>query len=286
MTSTHDITAYLNEVGRLPVLTREAQLLHCRRIHAWVHHPGGREAAPRRIARAGQRSMDVMVVTNTRLVVSIAKKYANRGLELLDLIQEGNIGLVRGLELYDPTRGYAFSTYAYWWIRQAITRALHSHARMIRLPVNTHEKLTRIHRYSIEFQNIHGRLPTTAELATELGLTEGRIERMLTYSATTTCSSLDCIMRDGDAAETVVQIIANPEENPANSPEAALELTTHFELLNLAKDFLNDLELHVLHAVFFEGRTLQEVAEHLGLSRSTIHTVRQRAVRQLREAVG
>jgi DNA-directed RNA polymerase sigma subunit (sigma70/sigma32) len=103
MTST-GLDTYLNEIGRLPVLTEESQLLHCRRIHAWVQWPGGRDNAPERIRRIGRRSMDVMITTNLRLVVSITRRYLNRGMELEDLIQEGNIGLARGLELFDPTR--------------------------------------------------------------------------------------------------------------------------------------------------------------------------------------
>ncbi len=284
--SPHELTAYLNEIGRLPVLTREAQLRHCRRIHAWVHHPDGRLAAPRPIARAGQRSMDVMVSTNTRLVVSIAKKYANGGMEMLDLIQEGNLGLVRGLELYDPTRGYAFSTYAYWWIRQAITRALHTHVRPIRLPINTHEKLTRARRFTQEFQHLHGRAPTLPELAIELRVSEDRVERMLTSSSTTQCSSLDAIRRDGDATETVVQMIANPVETPCNSPEAALAVEAQAELLALAGDLLDDQELRVLRALFLEEKTMQTAADDLGITRTQVHTLRNRALRHLRRNLG
>ena len=160
-----EIHSYLTEIGRHPVLSREAQLRHCRRIHDWIHHEDGRDAAPASTQRYGRRSMEAMTTTNLRLVVSIAKRYQGRGLELADLIQEGNIGLIRGLELYDPTRGYAVSTYAYWWIRQAITRSIHAQSRHIRLPINTHELIARIQRFITEHASTHGQAPSVVEIA-------------------------------------------------------------------------------------------------------------------------
>ena len=134
--SSSELSQYLTDIGRFPVLSRESQLRHCQAIHRWVHHEGGRAAAPRNIQRVGARSLETMVKTNLRLVVSIAKKYTNKGVALEDLIQEGNIGLIRGLELFDPARGYQVSTYCYWWVRQGVTRAIHSYARTRSVPGN------------------------------------------------------------------------------------------------------------------------------------------------------
>jgi RNA polymerase sigma factor (sigma-70 family) len=151
------INQYLTNISRHPILSREAQLRHSRRIQAWVRYtpPGttepDRSAAPASIVRAGRRSLDVMAQSNLRLVVHIAKRYQHRGLELGDLIQEGSIGLIRGIELFDPTRGYAFSTYSYWWVRQSITRALYNQARLIRLPINTQETLFQIRRFVSQY---------------------------------------------------------------------------------------------------------------------------------------
>jgi RNA polymerase primary sigma factor len=278
--SSSELTAYLNEVGRLPVLTKEAQLRHCRRVHTWVNYPGGRNAAPRPIARAGRRSMDVMVTTNTRLVVSIARKYTGRGLELPDLIQEGTLGLIRGLELYDPTRGYALSTYAYWWIRQAITRAIHSYARVIRLPINTHETLSRIYRFGAAFHHDHGRPPTTIEISQALGYAPERIRQVLNLSEVTNCGSLDApATEDGDA---IVALIPNDQDTPGNTPEVALLQTTEAELLYEGLDLLPELEAQILHATCFEGRTMQDVADSLDMNRSKIQTLRNRALNRLR----
>ena len=139
--SSSEFSQYLTDIGRFPVLSRESQLRHCQNIHRWVNWEGGRDAAPKNVHRSGSRSLETMVRTNLRLVVSIAKKYTGKGVDLQDLIQEGNIGLIRGLEMFDPTRGYQVSTYCYWWVRQGITRAIHSYARTIRMPINSPRSL-------------------------------------------------------------------------------------------------------------------------------------------------
>ncbi|MGA0706330.1 MAG: sigma-70 family RNA polymerase sigma factor, partial [Steroidobacteraceae bacterium] len=265
MNAKSELTQYLNEVGRLPVLTREAQLRHCRRIHTWVNWPGGREHSPENVSRAGRRSMDVMVATNTRLVVSIARKYVGRGLDMLDLIQEGNLGLIRGLELYDPTRGYALSTYVYWWIRQSITRAIHVQARTIRIPINAHETLNRVQKFSVVFLNAHGRLPTTPEIAEGLQLALDRVHQLLEMTAITQCSSLDA--PSTEEGNTILALIPNQQETASHNPETALLQGVDRDLLELAMNGLNGLERQVIEDNCLGDRSLRDIGEEVGLSR-------------------
>jgi RNA polymerase sigma factor (sigma-70 family) len=278
--SSAELTTYLNEVGRFPVLTKETQLLHCRRIHAWVNHPGGRAAAPRPLARAGRRSMDVMLQTNLRLVVSVARKYIGRGLELPDLIQEGSLGLIRGLELFDPTRGYAITTYAYWWIRQAITRAIHSNARTIRLPINLQETLVRIRRFTWDFQHQHGRAPSICETAQGLDVTPERVQQVLAASDLTSCASLDVTATDDGSP--IVDLIPNPDDNTSNTPTLALLEQADTELLADALSVLPETEAFIVHGTAFDNRTMQDIADELQVPRARVQHLRHRALNRLR----
>jgi RNA polymerase nonessential primary-like sigma factor len=278
--SNTELQSYLTDVGRLPVLSKEAQLRHCQRIFAWVHHADGRDSAPPRIRRAGERAMTIMVQTNLRLVVSIAKRYQNRGLDLLDLIQEGNLGLIRGLELFDPTRGYAVSTYAYWWIRQAITRAIHSMARPIRLPINTHEVLGRAQRFTTEYTATNGRAPSFDEIAAHCETTPERIVAMLDLQSTTTCRSLDTLCTDDGNA--LMDLIVYDSANATSSPDESLRLQDNREVMTLALNRLPEVEAQILYGVFFENRSLRDIATELGFSRSRAGQVQKTALNRLR----
>lgn len=276
--SQSEIHDYLTQVGRHPVLSKEAQLRHCQRIYAWLHHEAGRDGAPLRLRRAGERSMEVMVRTNLRLVISIAKRYQGRGLDMADLIQEGNLGLIRGLELFDPTRGYAVSTYAYWWIRQAITRAIHTHARMIRLPINTFELLNRAQRISNALFTEFGRLPTLSELADELGVTEERMQQVIDHHATTLCHSLDVSAKEENSP--LLAFVADE-----SLPEAydALETASNHEAVRLAmRECLNETEAQILHAVFHENTTFRALSEELGITRSRVGQLHYAALNKVR----
>lgn len=278
--SRSDIQSYLTEIGRLPILSKEAQLRHCHRIYAWLNHPNGRDNAPLAIRRAGRRSLDVMTRTNTRLVVSIAKRYQGRGLDFADLIQEGNLGLIRGLELFDPTRGYTVSTYCYWWIRQAITRSLHSHARLIRLPINTHETLARVRRFCNEYQQKHRKAPTLHEIATHLSITTRRLSEMLDTHADTSCGSLNIATTEDGG--TLIDVIPNPEATPSNEPELFLELNEDNAMLSHAMTFLSQSESSLIHSTFFQGRTHRDLATELGVSPSRVGQLQREALRKLR----
>jgi RNA polymerase primary sigma factor len=278
--SNSEIHDYLTEVGRHPVLSKEAQLRHCRRIHAWVHHENGRDAAPLQIRRAGSRSMEVMCRTNLRLVVSIAKRYQGRGLDLADLIQEGNLGLIRGLELFDPTRGYAVSTYAYWWIRQAITRSIHTHARAIRLPINTHELITRILRFTNHFTATEGRAPTYPEIAEAVETSPERVAQVLQTHTTTVCCSLDVISPEGNSP--LIDLIANPTGTNGTEPDEFLLATAAREDVLAALHHLTETEATIVRGHYFEGRTLREISEDLGFTRSRAGQVQRVALNKLR----
>lgn len=279
--SQSEIHAYLNEIGRYPVLSKETQLLHCRRIQEWVKWPGGRTEAPTRVRRFGEHSMKVMLVTNTRLVVSIAKRYQNKGLDLSDLIQEGNLGLIRALELFDPTRGYAVSTYSYWWIRQSITRALHAHARTIRLPINTHELIIRIQRFIAEHNLLHGCAPTVSDIAEYVAVTPTRVTQVLQAHVMTSCASLDSYVLDDKSP--LVDLISSPNESPYDlSPDDALMFSAQREAIEQAFEHLNPAEAHIIRQAFFEGRHLKEIATELGFSRSRAGQIQKTGINKLR----
>ena len=280
------INQYLTNISRHPILSREAQLRHSRRIQAWVRYtpPGttepDRSAAPNHIVRAGRRSLDVMVQTNLRLVVHIAKRYQHRGLELGDLIQEGSIGLIRGIELFDPTRGYAFSTYSYWWVRQSITRALYNNARLIRLPINAQETLFKIRRYINEYMVHNGCAPSLELISAELDLSIARITDTLTQCATTECVSLDGLSASTESM--LSEVLTHPEPSLGECPEASLLATDRDALLLAALEQLSPEEAYVVRTLLLHGGTLQQLSTELDMSRHRVTTVYKQALHRLR----
>jgi len=197
------VRSYLRDIGRVPLLTHEQEITLGRQVQELMQieelreelrlRSGGQEPGPevlaeaagltpvllRRRLQAGRRAKERMVAANLRLVVSVAKKYTRRNMELLDLIQEGTIGLVRGVEKFDPTRGYKFSTYAYWWIRQGITRAIAEKSRAIRLPIHITETLNKLKKGQRELSQELGRTPSVTELATFVELPEEEVKDLL-----------------------------------------------------------------------------------------------------------
>ncbi len=282
-----DLHVYLTEIGRHPVLTKEAQLRHCQRIHAWVNHEHGKAGAPMKVQKSGRRSMDVMVRTNLRLVVSIAKKYMNRGMDICDLIQEGNIGLMRGMELFDPTRGYQVSTYVYWWIRQGITRAIYSQSRTIRIPSNTYEIISKIRRYIERHEIATGLTPTHTEIAIHLDIKKEKVASHLAAYDLTRCSSLDRVLGDyggaGSAGDTSrYELIVDSNTTPDNNPDKYLDRHFHTEQVVHAMCHLTEAERYIVTSVFDDGKTFNQLGKELGRSSQAINQAHLKILRKLR----
>ena len=188
------MSQYIADITRYPLLTKHQEIVLARQMHVWLHD----ENATPQQKRAGKRAYEKLINCNLRLVVSIAKRYVQRSkrTDLLDIIQEGNLGLAYGLKKFDPERGYALSTYIYWWIRQGITRYLAGNDRMIRLPSGAWEILNKVRYWIPQFQLEHGRVPTIEECAEYCNTTENRMRGYMMHLAD--CGSSDAF-RSADA---------------------------------------------------------------------------------------
>jgi RNA polymerase primary sigma factor len=258
------LRSYLREISAQPLLNHEEEIALAKRIEA------GDETA-----------LHLMVRHNLRLVVSVAKRYVGRGLTLLDLVQEGNIGLMRAARKYDWQTGFRFSTYATWWIRQAITRAIADQGRTIRLPVHMGEAVSRLHRTVQTLSQNLGRRPTVEEIAKEAELPEERVEMMLRMSQQTL--SLDApISSDEDV--TLGDVVSNKVEveNPENEVSAGLlreEIAEALEALAPRERLVVDLRFGITKPRQY---TLAEVGSQLGISRERVRQIERTALKKLR----
>ncbi|MEB3331909.1 MAG: sigma-70 family RNA polymerase sigma factor [Synechococcaceae cyanobacterium] len=283
--SADSIGWYLSTIGRVPLLTpaEEIELAHHVQAAKRLQELPAEELTPkhRRQMRMGQRARDRMMAANLRLVVSVAKKYQNQGLELLDLVQEGAIGLERAVDKFDPAMGYKFSTYAYWWIRQGMTRAIDNSARTIRLPIHISEKLSKMRRVTRELSHRLGRQPNRLELAHALGMQPEELEELISQSAP--CASLDAHARGEEDRSTLGELIADPA-----SGEHFDSMDRHLQKEHLGTwlSQLNEREQKILRLRFgLEGAeplTLAEIGRRINVSRERVRQLEAKAIMKLR----
>jgi RNA polymerase sigma factor (sigma-70 family) len=281
---------YLNDIGKYPLLTRAEEVslgelvLAGRRAASELGRVGDQIDAPRRCEledriRTADDATRRFVRANLRLVVSIAKKYQSSGLPLLDLIQEGNFGLIHAVERFDPRRGFKFSTYATWWIRQTIARGIANTARTIRLPVHAGDQLLAIRMANTAFEVRHGRPPTPVELAAAVALPSKKVEELIPYLAEPV--SLSDTLNDGE-----VELGETVEDVGAPAPEqAALAAMLPAQVQDLLA-VLEPREREILCLRYGldrgKPRTLEEVGECFGLTREGVRQAELKAIAKLR----
>jgi RNA polymerase sigma factor (sigma-70 family) len=284
------IRLYLTDIGRFPLLTKDDEVRFAQTIESGSEAKAALDAGDdltpvrvrelRRTAKRGRDAERSFVQCNLRLVVSIAKKYQASGVPLLDLIQEGNLGLMHAVEKFDWRKGFKFSTYATWWIRQAITRGIANTGRTIRLPVHAGDTLAQLRKARFRLELKHGRSVTLRELAAELDLSEDMVTEALRF-ATEPLSLSEPLREDGDA-----ELGDVVEDHSADSPfEMAASALLQAEISRLLAP-LDDRERLILTLRFGldrgEPRTLEEVSERFELTRERIRQIEARAMSKLR----
>ncbi len=294
--SSDPVRMYLKEIGRVPLLTAAEEVTLAKRIEAGsladeklADLNAAREldtlefAERRRLERSsrdGEQAKSELIQANLRLVVSIAKRYVGRGMLFLDLIQEGNLGLMRAVEKFDYTKGFKFSTYATWWIRQAITRAIADQARTIRIPVHMVESINKVHRVQRQMLQELEREPTVEELADKVGMTPARVREIMRISQDPL--SLDSPVGEEDDSNLADFIEDAQAEAPA---EIAARMMLNSAVLEALGE-LNEREQQVVRLRFGledgQARTLEEVGKEFGVTRERIRQIESKTLAKLR----
>ena len=278
MTIKDGMGQYLRQIGRVPLLTADDEIILGRAVKEWLHDP---QPTPE-IEAKGRRAKEKLMAANLRLVVHLSKKYQNRGLEMEDLIQEGSIGLNRAVEKFDFTKGYKFSTYAYWWIRQALNRAIAEQSRTIRMPAHNWEKLSKVKAASREYLQRTGRMPSTEELSVLTEIPMDTLATLLEKFVQLKCASLD--QKRGDDEQTqLIDFI--PSGEPGTFETIIQENTKEF--LGTLINELKDKEAQVIRMRFGlddgKAKTLQAIADQIGLTRERIRQIEMKALKKLRQ---
>lgn len=265
--SDDSVRLYLREIGKIPLLNGEEEL-----------------ALAQRVVAGDKKAKDKMAEANMRLVVSIAKRYSGRGLDFLDLIQEGNTGLLRAVEKFDPDKGFKFSTYATWWIRQAITRAIADQARTIRIPVHMVETINKLLRTQRRMTQELNREPTIEELAKELEMEPDKVEYVIKIKQDIT--SLDAgVGRDGEDEESVLSDFIEDEDGATPEESATSQLLK--EQVQAVLSTLSDREQKIVKMRFGlengKSHTLEEVGQEFAVTRERIRQIEAKALAKLRK---
>ena len=265
--SDDSVRLHLREIGKIPLLTSEEEL-----------------ALAQRVVAGDKRAKDKMAEANMRLVVSIAKRYSGRGLDFLDLIQEGHTGLLRAVEKFDPDKGFKFSTYATWWIRQAITRAIADQARTIRIPVHMVETINKLLRTQRRMTQELNREPTIEELAKELEMEPEKVEYVIKIKQD--ISSLDAgVGRDGEDEDSVLGDFIEDEDGQTPEEAAANQLLK--EQVQAVLGTLSEREQKIIKMRFGlengKSHTLEEVGQEFAVTRERIRQIEAKALAKLRK---
>ena len=267
---------YLKDIVRYPLLSKEQEILLARQVQVWVtsENPTAKEI------KAGKRAYQKLINCNLRLVVSIAKRYTLRSkrTEMFDIVQEGNIGLAHGIKKFDPERGYALSTYVYWWVRQSISRYLSYHDRMIRIPSHAGEILTKLRQWRPQFELSHGRPPTLEESAEYCAISPKRLREYLESSED--CLSLDRVAAGLDSDHTLLELITDGEH-----PMEKLDNIFCGDTVDRLLMTLSPVDRTIVERVFaFDGgeaQTYIKISKDLGMSRERVRQRYHRALRKL-----
>jgi len=294
------VRSYLRDIGRIPLLEHAEEILLGRKVQRLMEIKDLEKEMEvqsqadlagildittlelKRQLRDGTKAKDKMVTANLRLVVSVAKKYTKRNMELLDIIQEGTIGLVRGVEKFDPSRGYKFSTYAYWWIRQGITRAIAEKSRAIRLPIHVTENLNKLKKAQRELSQINGEMPTVFQLADYLDCSVDEIKDLMCKSRQPT--SLE--IKIGENRDTALIDLL---EDETQLPEMLLDRQSVKENIRDIIDELPEMQAAVIRMRYGIGEEVLEpmsmtaIGQVLNMSRDRVRTLENKALRYIRE---
>ena len=263
------IAKYLAEISRYPLLSQEEEVALAQAVAR-----GGEE---------GEKAKEKMVNSNLRFVVSVAKQYQHHGVGLTDLINEGNIGLLKAVERYDVTRGFKFISYAVWWIRQSIMQCIGENSRMIRLPQNANGMLSKLYQASAQFEQEHHRRPTVEELSELTKIEEAKIEEVLKGDLNSI--SIDTPMADDDDSNTLLDVLSS-DDSPTDRGVDKESLTYDLEVV-MAK-VLNYREMQILKAYYgIDGpaKGLDEIGTEMALTHERVRQIREKGIAKLRDSV-